>query len=91
MPDYETDFLDMMGTACILFGKSSGEFAFGCVTGAINGIVKGDSVEFTWSGKDEMDQATSNGWPELQQDGILEGQICFQGGDEGDFVARLWR
>jgi hypothetical protein len=47
MPDYEADFPNMMEPAYIFFGKSGGEFAFGCVTGAIDGIVEGDSVEFT--------------------------------------------
>src|SRR6266851_7209655 len=47
MPDYEADFPDIMDPAYILFGKSGGEFAFGCVTGAIHGTAKGDAVEFT--------------------------------------------
>jgi hypothetical protein len=41
MPDYEADFPDMMGPAYIFFGRSGGEFAFGCVTGAIHGAAKG--------------------------------------------------
>lgn len=47
MPDYEADFPDMVGPAYILFGKFGGEFAFGCVTGAIHGTAKGDAVEFS--------------------------------------------
>lgn len=91
MPDYEPDFPDMMGPAYILFGKLDGEFAFGCVTGAIHGTANGDAIEFTWSGNDEMDEACGNGWAELQEDGNLEGQICFQGGDEIDFTAKPWK
>lgn len=53
MPAYEADFPDMMGPAYLLFGKSGGEFAFGCVTGAIHRTAKGDAAEFTWSGNDE--------------------------------------
>jgi Transposase DDE domain len=90
MPDYEADF-PMMGPACILFGKAAGEFAFGCVTGAIHGTAKGDAVEFTWSGNDEMEEACGDGWAELQPDGTLEGQICIQGGDQVDFTAKPWR
>jgi hypothetical protein len=90
MPDYEADFPDMMEPAYILFGKSGGEFAFGCVTGAIHGTVKGDAIEFTWSGNDEMKEACGDGWAELQEDGTLEGQICFQGGDEAGFTAKPW-
>jgi hypothetical protein len=90
MPDYEADFPDMMGPAYILFDKSGGEFAFGCVTGAIHGIVDGDAVEFTWSGNDEMEETSGSGWAELQPHGVLKGQICFQGGDELDIIAKPW-
>jgi hypothetical protein len=90
MPDYEADFPDMMEPAYILFDKSGGEFAFGCVTGAIHGIADSDTIEFTWSGNDEMDEASGNGWAELQEDGTLHGQICFHGGDEADFIAQPW-
>jgi hypothetical protein len=46
-----------------------------------------DPVEVTWSGNDEMDEDRGDGWAELQG---LEGQICFQGGDEIDFIAKPW-
>ena len=90
MPDYEAGYPNMMGPAYILFDKSGGEFAFGCVTGAIHGIADGNAIEFTWSGNDEMDEASGDGWAELQDDGTLQGQICFQRGDETDFIARRW-
>lgn len=78
------------GQPTSLFGTSGGEFAFGCVTGTIYGIVDGDAVEFTWSGNDEMNPADGDGWAELQEDGSLQGQICFHAGDEADFIARPW-
>ena len=67
MPDYESDYPDMMEPAYILFdGEGGGEFAFGCVTGAIHGAGDaGDAVEFTWDGNDEMDEACGGGWAEL--------------------------
>ncbi|HLY06765.1 MAG TPA: hypothetical protein VKR31_13560 [Rhizomicrobium sp.] len=93
MPDYESDFRDMMEPAYILFdGKGGGEFAFGCVTGAFSGA--GDAharaVDFIWHGNDEMDEARGDGWAELQPDGSIQGQICFHGGDEANFTARPW-
>ena len=91
LPGYEDDYADMVEPAYILFEGARGDFAFGCVTGAIHGIAKGDAVEFTWSGNDEMEEASGDGWAELQPDGTLEGQICFQGGDEADFIAKPWR
>lgn len=92
MPDYEADFLDMMEPAYILFdGEGRGEFAFGCVTGAIHGAGDSDNVEFSWTGNDEMDEAGGEGWAELQPNGSLKGQICFHGGDEADFNAKPWK
>jgi hypothetical protein len=92
MPDYTSDFPDMVEKAYILFdGKGGGEFAFGCVTGAIHGDGDADAVEFDWTGSDEMDEAAGDGWAELQPDGSIIGQICLQGGDEADFTARPWK
>ena len=93
MADYESDYPDMMEPAYILFdGNGGGEFAFGCVTGAIHGA--GDAgakaVEFRWDGNDEMDEARGDGWAELQPDGSITGQICFHRGDEAEFIARPW-
>lgn len=89
MPDYTDDYPDMMEPAYILFeGHGSAEFAFGCVTGQIFGGGDTDTVEFSWNGSDEMDEAQGVGWAEVQPDGSLKGQICFHGGDEADFIAR---
>jgi hypothetical protein len=93
MPDYESDYPDMMEPAYILFdGRGGGAFAFGCITGAISGAGDADAaaVEFTWDGNDEMDEAAGDGWAELQPDGTLAGQIRFHRGDEADFTARPW-
>ena len=91
MQDYETDFRDMMEPAYILFNGGGGEFAFGCVTGAIHGGGDANAVEFTWDGNDEMDEARGDGWAELQPDGSINGQICFHSDDEANFTARPWR
>jgi hypothetical protein len=91
MPDYEAGYLDMVEPAYIVFdGNGGGEFAFGCVTGAIDGAGDGDDVEFTWRGNDEMDEACGDGWVELQPDRSIADQICFHRGDEADFIARPW-
>jgi hypothetical protein len=47
-----------------------------------HGIVDGEVVEFIWSGDDEVEETGGDRWAELQSDGILEGRICVQGGDE---------
>ena len=49
MPDYTSDYPDMVEPAYILFdGKGGGEFAFGCVTGAIHGA--GDAMPSSSTG-----------------------------------------
>lgn len=92
MPDYTSDFPDMVEPAYILFdGRGGGEFAFGCVTGAIHGAGDSSAIEFFWDGNDEMDEACGDGWAELQPDGSIKGQIRFQNGDEGNFTAQPWK
>jgi hypothetical protein len=91
MSDYTPDYADMIEPAYILFdGKGGGEFAFGCVTGAIHGAGNATQVTFSWAGNNEMDEANGDGWAELQPNGSLRGQICFHSGDEADFIARPW-
>ncbi|MGF4382265.1 hypothetical protein ACQF50_26845 [Klebsiella pneumoniae] len=91
MPDYEDDFPDMMEPAYILFEENgSGEFAFGCVTGQIFGGADTGSVEFSWQGNDEMDEAAGQGRAQLRPDGALKGAISFHSGDEANFIARRW-
>ena len=53
-----------------------------------SGPASPSSYGISWTGNDEMDQAQGHGWAELQPDGSLKGQICFQDGDEADFIAR---
>jgi hypothetical protein len=85
----ETPGYDMaLGGAYILFDEVGGEFAFDCLTGSINGSCDGDTVQFSWEGNDEMEPAGGDGWAELQDDGSLEGEICFVNGDDIPFIAR---
>ena len=80
---------DMAGPGSyVLFAEDGGEFALDCRTGSIHGRCKGDAVEFTWDGNDEMEPATGHGWAEILNDGSLEGEICLEGGDEIPFIAR---
>ena len=85
----ETPGYDMAGAgSCILFDGDGGEFVLNCLTGSIHGACKSDAVEFEWSGNDEMDEASGDGWAELQPDGSIEGEICIHNGDDIPFIAR---
>jgi hypothetical protein len=88
---WDKDFLDMMEPAYIAFdGKLGGEFAFGCVWGSLHCRKTPEGVELTWEGNDEMDEASADGWAELQKNGSLEGEIRFHNGDDSTFKARRW-
>jgi hypothetical protein len=66
------------------------EVEFGCVTGSFGGAGDNIAIVFDWDGADEMDEARSDGWAELQDDGSLVGEIIFHNGDESEFIARRW-
>jgi hypothetical protein len=85
----ETPDYDMAGPGSyILLAEDGGEFALDCLTGSIQGRCEGDAVEFIWDGSDEMEPATGHGWAEKMDDGLLEGEICLEGGDHIPFIAR---
>ena len=85
----ETPEHDMAGPGSyILFAEDGGEFALDCLAGTIHGRCEGDAVEFTWDGSDEMEPASGHGWAQMQDDGLLEGEICPEYADDIPFVAR---
>jgi hypothetical protein len=92
MPDYEDDYPDMVEPAYLLFAEKHGEFAFGCVTGQIFGGADANlkTIEFSWAGNDEMEEASGSGWAEIQPDGSLTAEIAFHNGDEITISARRW-
>lgn len=85
----ETPGYDMSGRGSyIRFDDEGGEFVLDCLTGSIYGACEGGAVEFEWSGNNEMDEASGDGWAELQQDGTLQGEINLHSGDDIPFIAR---
>jgi hypothetical protein len=71
MSDYETDLPDMMGPAYIL-------------TGAIHGTVKGDTVEFTRSCNDEMEDASGDDGPSSKRTGHSKGRFVSKVATQAD-------
>ncbi len=71
--------------------KGSGDFQFGLVTGQINGEIakdeSGETLEFTWEGGDENDEASGSGWLKLKDKDTLEGEIKIHQGDSSLFLA----
>ena len=86
---WDASFIDLVGPGYIFFdGKGRGEFTFGAVTGSLDCSDTPAGADFTWAGFDEMDEASGEGWAELQNDGSLIGEIAFHNGDESSFRAR---
>jgi PHD/YefM family antitoxin component YafN of YafNO toxin-antitoxin module len=88
---WDRDYLDMEEPAYIAFNeRGGGEFVFGLVYGSLDCGYSPRSIDFTWVGNDEMDDASGDGWAELQDDGTVAGEIAFFQGDESEFRARPW-
>jgi len=88
---WDREFIDLIGPGYIAFDdEGSGDFAFGAVTGTLDCGYAKASIHFTWEGNDEMDEAAGDGWAELQDDGLISGEIGFQHGDESSFIAKRW-
>ena len=88
---WDSDFLDLVEPAYIRFdAQGHGEFAFGAVQGSLHCRYSPASVRFTWQGSDEMDPASGAGDAELDEDGLLTGEIRFHNGDDSTFKARRW-
>jgi hypothetical protein len=88
---WDTDYLDLVEHAYIRFERGgSGEFVFGVVTGGLDCDYTGKGVDFTWQGHNEMDEASGDGWAELEDNGNLTGEIKIHLSDESTFKARRW-
>jgi PHD/YefM family antitoxin component YafN of YafNO toxin-antitoxin module len=88
---WDRDYLDMEEPAYITFNeRGGGEFVFGLVYGSLDCGYSPRSIDFTWVGNDEMDDASGDGWAELQDDGTVMGEIAFFQGDESEFKAQRW-
>ncbi len=91
MEVWDKDFLDLMGPARIAIdAKGQGEFSFGCVNGAFPAFGVEAFLISRWAGNNEMDEASGEISIDLEPDGSLTGEICFDNGDESEFRALPW-
>lgn len=88
---WDREFIDLLGPGHIAFDdEGGGAFRFGAVSGLLECSYAKASIHFTWEGNDEMDDASGDGYAELQDNGSLNGTIAFHQGDESDFIAEAW-
>jgi hypothetical protein len=89
---WDREAIDLVGPGFMEFGEDgTGQFGFIAVRGWMDcrpGERDGrDSVEFSWQGDDEGDEACGRGWAVLADDGSLEGHLYIHLGDDSGFRA----
>lgn len=92
MSRFDREYIDAEGEGHFEIRESgSGDFRFGyvygqmsCRTKTVEGEVR---AEWTWEGRDEMDDISGWGWAVVKGE-ELHGEVIFHGGDETDFVAK---
>ncbi|MBE9563222.1 MAG: hypothetical protein IMF12_10215 [Proteobacteria bacterium] len=87
MEQWNSDFINAQGMGYFEFNDTNqGSFIFGYVEGDISfrKYETGEKLEikYSWSGQDEMDEASGQGSFELINDDEIYGIICFHEGDE---------
>lgn len=87
MAQWDQDFVDMEVPGHFTFGKDGrGAFQFGLVQGELDGRVTGECMEFSWAGRNELDEAFGRGRAVIEE-GELRGHIFFHLGDDSAFRA----
>src|SRR5271169_2127231 len=89
---WDSDALDLVSPAYIQFGEDGlGEFGMIAIRGWLDcryGQRDGrPSVEFSWQGQDDRDDACGRGWAVQELDGSLRGWFFIHCGDDSEFRA----
>lgn len=80
---WDGEYLDLCGPATLVIGDDGqGEVAFGALQAGLDLGYSRSMVSFTWSGHDEMDEATGHGVAELLDDGTIEIEFNRHNGDD---------
>jgi len=91
MEAWGQEYIDMETPGHFTFNKDGmGHFQFGLVQGEMDCRVeifdKGERLEFSWEGQDELDPASGRGWFVIENM-ELHGRIFFHQGDDSLFRA----
>lgn len=93
MSGWDRDAIDLVQPGFIEFTKDrTGRFGIIAVRGWLDcRPAERDgrpSIEFSWDGEDEGDQASGRGWATLVDDTTIEGHLFFHMGDDSSFRAQ---
>lgn len=93
MGAFDSDYIDLVAPGFLAFAvREMGEMAFGVVTATLDCAfdkTKRD-VSFDFTGFDEGDEVSGNGWAEMTSDDTIASEIEFRNGDDTTFEARRW-
>jgi len=95
MEAWDQEFVNMEVPGHFTFKKDgTGLFQFGLVQGEMDCRMetdnRGERIEFSWEGRDELDSASGRGWAVIEN-GELSGRIFIHQGDDSLFRARRSR
>jgi hypothetical protein len=93
MSTWDRAYIDLVEPGFITFAtRELGEMAFGVVTATLDcafNAAKSD-VSFEFTGGDEGDEISGEGWAELKEPNKIRGEIEFHNGDDTTFEGRRW-
>ena len=95
MEAWDQEYVNMEVPGHFTFEKDGrGYFQFGLVQGEMDCRMetddRGERIEFSWEGQDEMDPASGRGWAVIEN-GELSGRIFIHRGDDSAFRAEKGR
>jgi hypothetical protein len=89
---WDKDYLDLVEPAKAVFdNKGSGEITFGVVDVGLTLEYSQTMIAFTFYGSDEGDEVSGSVWADVLDDGTLEIEFTFLGGDESILKAVRWQ
>ncbi len=92
MEQWDQEFIDLVEPGFISFQKGGrGEMRFGAVSLELDWECnEAGKAEFTFTGFDEMDETSGEGWAAPAQERLV-GHFKFHQGDKSGFIAERWK
>ncbi len=86
---WDRDYLDLVEPAHLQISRDGrAEFTFGALTAGGPFEYSRTTVFFRWDGFDEGTEISGEATAELNDDGLVEIELCFDNGDDANLIAR---
>lgn len=85
---FDADYVDVLGPGHIQFDRDGGGIEFGAVQINLDCWYSLTGAHFNFHGSDEGTEVCGDGAANIEPDGTLAGEICFQNGDDMSFTAK---